>query len=205
MLQQAGPGQILSKVKLAVAKETELAVFDAKDTVKLVDGSLLRATWKVAVPPSLMEVGFAERIIVIVLESTVEIVVVAETIPAPLPVIVTDSLAVLASVTPVSKTACGTFQLVVVKVRVVGEAVTANVLEEPIVTVLVVPGFPESATAIKEVDPSVTETEPVNTGLVSFSIVSNAELALVTDGAVAEMVTFSEVSFTSSTPVSVTV
>ena len=127
------------------------------------------------------------------LESIVEIVVVAETIPAPLPVIVTDSLAVLASVTPVSKTACGTFQLVVVKVRVVGEAVTANVLEEPIVTVLVVPGFHESATAIKEVDPSVTETEPVNTGLVSFSIVSNAELALVTDGAVAEMVTFSEV------------
>jgi hypothetical protein len=115
VLQHAGPGQILSNVKLAVAKETELAVFEAKDTVKLVDGSLLSATWKVAVPPSLMEVGFAERIIDIVLESTVEIVVVVETIPAPLPVIVTDSLAVLASVTPVSKTACGTFQLVVVK------------------------------------------------------------------------------------------
>jgi len=205
VLQQAGPGQILSNVKLAVAKETELAVFDAKDTVKLVDGSLLRATWKVAVPPSLIDVGFAERIIVIVLESIVEIVVVAETIPAPLPVIVTDSLAVLASVTPVSKTACGTFQLVVVKVRVVGEAVTANVLEEPIVTVLVVPGFPESATAMREVEPSVTDTDPVNTGFVSFSIVSNAELALVIEGAVAEMVTFSDVSFTSSTPVSVTV
>jgi hypothetical protein len=205
VLQQFGPGQILSKVKLAVAKDTELTVFDANDTTKLVDGSLLSATLKVAVPPSLIVVGLEERIIVIVLESTVEIVVVAETIPAPLPVIVTDSLAVFASITPVSKTACGTFQLVVVKVNVIGEAVTANVLAEPMLTVLVVPGFPDNATAINEVDPSVTETEPVNTGFVSFSIVSKTELALVTKGAVAEMVTFSEVSFTSSTPVSVTV
>jgi len=44
VLQQAGPGQILSNVKLAVAKETEPAVPEAKDTIKLVDGSLLSAT-----------------------------------------------------------------------------------------------------------------------------------------------------------------
>lgn len=205
MLQHAAPGHTLSKVKLAVAKETDPAVPEANETVKLVEGSLLSATWNVVVPPSLIEVGLEERIIVIVLESTVEIVVVAETIPAPLPVIVTDSLAVLASVTPVSNTACGTFQLVVLKVKVEGEAVTANVFEEPIVIVLAVPGFPDNATAIRDVDPSVTDTDPVNTGFVSFSIVSKEELALVTEGAVAEMVTFSEVSFTSSMPVRVTV
>ena len=71
--------------------------------------------------------------------------------------------------------------------------------------VLDVPGFPDNATVKNATPFSVTLVAPVNTGFVSFSIVSNTALAPVTLGAVAVMVTVSLVSFTSSTPVNVTV
>jgi hypothetical protein len=110
-----------------------------------------------------------------------------------------------ASEIPDTRIDCGIFQLVVLKETVVGNTAKARVFDEARFKVLAVPGFPERATERNATPPSVTEVAPVNTGFVSFSIVSNTELALVTDGAVAEIVTFSLVSFTSSTPVSVIV
>ena len=118
---------------------------------------------------------------------------------------VTASAMMFASEIPDTRIDCGIFQLVVLKETVVGNTAKARVFDDARFKVLAAPGFPERATDTKATPPSVTVVAPVNTGFVSFSIVSKAELALVTEGAVAEMVTFSEVSFTSSTPVSVTV
>ncbi len=145
------------------------------------------------------------RTIFIVLISTVAIVVVSVPKSTPLPVIVTDSATAFASVTPVSKTDCGTFQLDAVKVRVAGKRVIAAVLLDTIFSVLVAPGFPERATEIRAVPASFTEVAPVKTGLESLSAVSMLKDAAVVAGAVAVMVTVSVVSFTSSTPFKVTV
>ena len=88
---------------------------------------------------------------------------------------------------------------------VVGKTARAKVFEEARFKVLAIPGLPDNATERKATPPSVTVVAPVNTGFVSFSIVSKLADALVTAGAVAEIVTVSEVSFISSTPVRVTV
>ncbi len=205
MLQQFGPGQTLSKVIDAVPRETEPTVPDASETTSEGVGSAPSFTVKFAVPPSLMLVGFPARIMLIVFMSTVFTTTVSVTRPTPLPVIVTASAIMFASEIPETRTDCGIFQLVVLKETVVGTTANARVFDEARFRVRAVPGFPERATERNATPPSVTEVAPVNTGFVSFSIVSKAELALVTEGAVAEMVTFSEVSFTSSTPVRVTV
>jgi hypothetical protein len=205
VLQQFGPGQTLSNVILAVPKETDPTVPDASDTTSEGVGSAPSLTVKLAVPPSLMLVGFPARIILIVFTSTVLTTTVSVTSPTPLPVMVTASAIMFASEIPETRTDCGIFQLVVLNETVVGRTAKARVFDEERFKVLAVPGFPERATERNATPPSVTEVAPVNTGFVSFSIVSNTELALVTDGAVAEIVTFSLVSFTSSTPVSVIV
>jgi hypothetical protein len=189
----------------AVPNVREPTVPDARDTTRDGVGSAPSFTVKLAVPPSLMFVGFPARIMLIVFMSTVLTTVVADTSPTPLPVIVTASAMIFASEIPETRMDCGIFQLVVLKEIVVGKTARARVFEEERFKVLAAPGFPERATERNATPPSVTDVAPVNTGFVSFSIVSKEELALVTEGAVAEMVTFSEVSFTSSTPVSVTV
>lgn len=137
--------------------------------------------------------------------STVETLVVAVPKSTPLPVIVTASATVFASVTPVSNTDCGTFQLAALKVSVAGNNVMAKVLLEEIFIVLVAPGFPDSATEMSAVPPSFTLVAPVNTALLSLSAVSKLKLALVVAGAVAVMVTVSDVSFASSNPFNVIV
>jgi hypothetical protein len=190
---------------LAVPRETDPTVPDARDTTRDGVGSAPSFTVKFAVPPSLMLVGFPARIILIVFTSTVLTTTVSVTSPTPLPVIVTASAIMFASEIPETRMDCGIFQLVVLKETVVGKTARANVLDDARFKVLAAPGFPDKATDRNATPPSVTEVAPVNTGFVSFSIVSNTELALVTDGAVAEIVTFSLVSFTSSTPVSVIV
>jgi hypothetical protein len=205
VLQQFGPGHMLSNVIDAVPKDTEPTVPDVSDTTREGVGSAPSLTVKFAVPPSLMLVGFPARIMLIVLMSTVLTIVVADTSPTPLPVMVTASAIIFASEIPDTRIDCGIFQLVVLKETVVGKTARARVFEEERFKVLAAPGFPERATERNATPPSVTDVAPVNTGFVSFSIVSKEELALVTEGAVAEMVTFSEVSFTSSTPLSVTV
>jgi hypothetical protein len=117
VLQQFGPGHTLSNVMEAVPSETEPAVPDARDTTSEGVGSAPSLTVKFAVPPSLMLVGFPARIILIVFTSTVLIVAVALPKSTPLPVIVTASEIILASLTPVIVTDCGTFQLVALNVR----------------------------------------------------------------------------------------
>jgi hypothetical protein len=104
VLQQFGPGQTLSKVIDAVPSDTDPTVPEARDTTREGVGSAPSFTVKLAVPPSLMLVGFPARIILIVVMSFAVIAVVAETSPAPLPVIVTDSETILLSGVPESKT-----------------------------------------------------------------------------------------------------
>jgi hypothetical protein len=104
VLQQFAPGQTLSKVMDAVPSETEPTVPDASDTTREGVGSAPSLTVKLAVPPSLILVGFPERIMLIVVISFAVIVAVAETSPAPLPVIVTDSETMLLSGVPESRT-----------------------------------------------------------------------------------------------------
>jgi hypothetical protein len=71
---------------------TDPTVPDARDTTSEGVGSVPSLTVKLAVPPSLMFVGFPARIMLIVFMSTVlTTVVVSDTSPTPLPVIVTAS------------------------------------------------------------------------------------------------------------------
>jgi hypothetical protein len=205
LLQHCAPGQTLSNVTEAGATVTEPALLDAKLTTREGEGSWLRLTLKLVEEPSPTVVDPVVKTIFIVLISTVETLVVAVPKSTPLPVIVTASATVLASVTPVNRTVCGTFQLAALKVRVAGNNVIAKVLLEVIFIVLVAPGFPESATETKAVPPSFTDVAPVNTALLSLSAVSKLKLALVVAGAVAVMVTVSDVSFASSTPFNVIV
>jgi hypothetical protein len=168
-------------------------------------GSALNLTSRVEVPPSATVVPLGVRIIAITVESTVETLVVAPPKSTPLAVIVTVSAEVFASETPVINTACGIFQLDALNVNVVGVIVMAAKLLETKFIVLVPFGFPESATESNAVEPSFTVVAPVNTALLSLSAVSMLKVALVVAGAVAVMATVSVVSFTSSTPVIVTV
>jgi hypothetical protein len=130
VLQQFGPGHTLSNVMDAVPRETDPTVPDASDTTSEGVGSAPSLTVKLAVPPSLMLVGFPARIILIVFTSTVLTMVVSETSPTPLPVIVTASATMLASEIPDTRMDCGIFQLVVLKETVVGRTARARVLEE---------------------------------------------------------------------------
>jgi hypothetical protein len=88
----------------AVPTVTDPIVPEAKDTTNEGDGSCPSLTVNVPVPPSLIVAGWAARTILIVLMSTVVIVEVADTSPAPLPVIVTDSDTALLSGVPESNT-----------------------------------------------------------------------------------------------------
>lgn len=205
LLQHCAPGHTLSKVTEAGATVTEPVLLDVKLTTREGDGSWLRFTLKLVEEPSPTVVAAGVKTIFIVFISTVETLVVAVPKSTPLPVIVTDSATVFASVTPVSNTDCGTFQLAELNVSVAGNSVIAKVLLEVIFIVLVAPGFPESATDISAVPPSFTLVAPVNTALLSLSAVSKLKLALVVAGAVAVMVTVSDVSFASSTPFNVIV
>ena len=195
----------MSNVTEAGATVTEPVLLDAKLTTREGDGSWLKLTLKLEDEPSPTVVAAAVKTIFIVFISTVDTLVVAVPKSTPLPVIVTVSATVFASVTPVSNTDCGTFQLAALNVRVAGNNVIAKVLLEVIFIVLVAPGFPESATEMSAVPPSFTLVAPVNTALLSLSAVSKLKLALVVAGAVAVMVTVSDVSFASSTPFNVIV
>jgi len=144
VLQQFAPGQTLSKVIDAVPKETEPTVPDASDTTREGVGSAPSFTVKLDVPPSLILVGFPARIMLIVFTSTVLMVAVALPKSTPLPVIVTASEIIFASLTPVIVTDCGTFQLVALNVSVDVESVTASRLLETRLSVLAPFGFPES-------------------------------------------------------------
>ena len=205
MLQQFAPGQTLSNVKVVVDNETEPALLVAIVTVVEGLGSALSLTSSVEVPPSATFVPLGVRIIAITVESTVVIFVVAPPKSTPLAVIVTVSAEVFASATPVINIACGIFQLDALNVRVAGVIVIAAVFPETKFIVLVPFGFPDSATESKAVEPSVTVVAPVNTALLSLSAVSMLNVAFGVAGAVAVMATVSVVSFTSSTPVIVTV
>ncbi len=205
VLQQFAPGHTLSKVSVVVDNEIEAALLVASVTVRDGDGSLVNFTFKVPVEPSLTVVEADVRVIAIVLVSTVVIATVLVPRSVPLPVIVTDSDAVFASDTPLSNTACGTFQLAALKLRVAGAKVIAKALLDARFKVLAAPGFPERATEIRVVPPSLTVVDPVNTGLESLSVVSKFSVEFVTAGAEAVIVTVSVVSFASSTPVRVIV
>lgn len=195
----------MSNVIDAGATVTEPILLDAKLTTREGEGSWLKLTLKLVEEPSPTVVAAGVKTIFIVLISTVETLVVAVPKSTPLPVIVTVSATVFASVTPVSKTDCGTFQLVALNVSVAGNKVIARVLLEAIFIVLVAPGFPESAIEMRAVPPSFTLVAPVKTALLSLSAVSKLKLALVVAGAVAVMVTVSDVSFASSNPFNVIV
>jgi hypothetical protein len=91
------------------------------------------------------------------------------------------------------------------KLKVAGAIVIAAVLLEAKFIVLAAPGFPERATEMSAVLPSFTVVAPVNTGLLSLSVVSKFKVELGTAGAEAVIVTVSVVSFISSTPVTVIV
>ena len=205
LLQHCAPGQTLSNVTEAGATVTEPVLLDVKFTTREGEGSWLKFTLKLVDEPSPTVVAAGVKTIFIVFISTVETLVVADTKSTPLPVIVTASATVFASVMPVSNTDCGTFQLAALKVSVAGNSVMAKVLLEEMFIVLVAPGFPESATEMSAVPPSFTLVAPVNTALLSLSAVSKLKLALVVAGAVAVMVTVSDVSFASSNPFSVIV
>jgi hypothetical protein len=144
VLQQFGPGHTLSNVIDAVPRETDPTVPEASETTREGVGSAPSLTVKLAVPPSLIVVGFPARIILIVFTSTVLIVAVALPKSTPLPVIVTASEIIFASLTPVIVTDCGTFQLVALKVKVGVESVIANGLLETRFIVLAPFGLPES-------------------------------------------------------------
>jgi hypothetical protein len=205
VLQQLTPGQTLSKVSVVVDNDTEPGMLVAIVTVVEGLGSALSLTSNVEVPPSATVVPLGVRIIAITVESTVETLVVAPPKSTPLAVMVTVSVEVFASATPVIKTACGIFQLDALKVSVAGVMVMAAKLLETKFIVLVPFGLPDNATESKAVEPSLTVVAPVNTALESLSAVSMLKVAAVAAGAVAVMATVSVVSFTSSTPVIVTV
>jgi len=195
----------LSNVTDAGATVTEPVLLDAKLTKREGEGSWLKFTLKLVEEPSPTVVAAGVKTIFIVLISTVETLVVADPKSTPLPVIVTVSATVFASVTPVSNTDCGTFQLAALNVSVAGNKAIAKVLLEAIFIVLVAPGFPERATEMSAVPPSFTLVAPVNTALLSLSAVSKLKLALAVAGAVAVIVTVSDVSFASSNPFNVIV
>jgi hypothetical protein len=100
---------------------TDPTVPDASDTTSEGVGSAPSLTVKFAVPPSLMLVGFPARIMLIVFTSTVLTMVVSDTSPTPLPVMVTASAIMFASEIPDTRMDCGIFQLVVLKETVVGK------------------------------------------------------------------------------------
>lgn len=133
----------------------------------------------------------ADKTILIVFASTVEIVTEAVPKSTPLPVMVTDSVDAFESDIPVNRTACGIFQLAAVKFRVAGESVIAAGLLEVRFRVLAAPGFPERLTESKAVPPSVTVVTPLKTGCASFSVVAIVKDALGTAGAEAVIVTLS--------------
>jgi hypothetical protein len=175
LLQQFAPGQTLSNVTEAGATVAEATLLDAKLTTKEGEGSWLNFTLKLADDPSSTIVVAAESTILIVLESTVVIVVDAVPKSTPLPVIVTDSEAAFASANPDKTTACGTFQLAAVKLRVAGEIVMAAGLLDVKFIVRFAPGFPERLTDKRAVPPSVTVVTPANTGCASFSVVAKCK------------------------------
>jgi hypothetical protein len=195
----------LLNVSVVVDNETEPALLVANVTVVEGLGSALSLTSIVEVPPSVTVVPLGVRIIAITVESTVETLVVAPPRSTPLAVIVTVSADVFASATPVIKTACGIFQLDALKVSVAGVIVIAAVFPETKFIVRVPFGLPDKATESNAVEPSFTVVAPVNTALLSLSAVSILNDAAVVAGAVAVIATVSVVSFTSSTPVIVTV
>jgi hypothetical protein len=193
LLQQFAPGQTLSNVTEAGATVAEATLLDAKLTTKEGEGSWLNFTLKLADDPSSTIVVAAESTILIVLESTVVIVVDAVPKSTPLPVIVTDSEAAFASANPDKTTACGTFQLAAVKLRVAGEIVIAAGLLDVRFIVRFAPGLPERLTERRAVPPSVTVVTPANTGSASFSVVAIVNVAFGTAGAEAVIVTVSVV------------
>jgi hypothetical protein len=93
-----------------------------------------------------MLVGFpwSEDNLITVHIDCVETLVVAPPKSTPLAVIVTVSEIIFASLTPVIKTDCGTFQLVALNVSVEVESVIASRLLETRLSVRAPFGFPES-------------------------------------------------------------
>lgn len=130
----------------------------------------------------------------------------AVTNPAPEPVRVTVSLVRLASKTPCTVTVWSVFQLVVEKLRLApAEIVMIVRFPDAKVKVLLIPGFPESLTLTDPCKPTSSNVvSPENTALVSFSIVVTTFVPVFTPLADTEIVTVSEVSLASSTPVRVT-
>ena len=108
-----------------------------------------------------MTVDVPERVKLWVSLSTTVILALAVTMLVPVPVSSTVSLNTLLSSTPETTTFLTVFQSVVVKVMDAPELIVIlAVLPEAKLTVLLVPGFPESVTPTVAVPPSFTEVAP---------------------------------------------